>query len=166
MAECCFIEADFVQVGSQPTVSVLLDQLSATTQVPLESISNSYVSDPPKKRNYVDESLLFRSNHTRQRRGRSSCVGLVQEHADQSGFQRHRYCYERVFGVHYFWCVVPREVEKNKPTIKEALTKQTSRRTNPPESYWAPTCYSSGTTRVLGCASQKSYTYPHYTSTE
>jgi hypothetical protein len=48
MAECAFIEMDFTQVGSQPTVSVLFDELAATVAVPFEVISNSYVSDPPK----------------------------------------------------------------------------------------------------------------------
>jgi hypothetical protein len=49
MAELGFIEADFVQVGSQPTVQVLLDELSATNGAQFETISNTFVSDPPKK---------------------------------------------------------------------------------------------------------------------
>jgi hypothetical protein len=48
MAQCNFIEMDFVQTGTQPTVSVLFDELSATSQVPFEIISNSFKSDPPK----------------------------------------------------------------------------------------------------------------------
>lgn len=48
MAEMDFIEMDFVQTGSQPAVSVLLDELSATNGAVFEKISNSFVSDPPK----------------------------------------------------------------------------------------------------------------------
>ena len=49
MAELGFVEMDFTQIGSQPTVSVILDELSATNGVQFEIISNSFVSDPPKK---------------------------------------------------------------------------------------------------------------------
>jgi hypothetical protein len=49
MAECAFIEADFIQIGTQPTVQVLFDELSATNGAVFETISNSFVSDPPKK---------------------------------------------------------------------------------------------------------------------
>jgi len=49
MAATDFIEGTFVQVGSQPTVSVLFDELSATNGASFEKISNSFVSDPPKK---------------------------------------------------------------------------------------------------------------------
>jgi hypothetical protein len=48
MAELSFIEMDFNQVGTQPTVSVLFDELSATNGAAFEVISNSFVSDPPK----------------------------------------------------------------------------------------------------------------------
>jgi hypothetical protein len=48
MAECDFIEADFMQVGTQPTISILFDELSASNGAAFESISNSFVSDPPK----------------------------------------------------------------------------------------------------------------------
>jgi hypothetical protein len=48
MAELDFVEMDFMKVGSQPTVSVLLDELSATNGATFEKISNSFVSDPPK----------------------------------------------------------------------------------------------------------------------
>lgn len=48
MAELGFIEMAFVQTGSQPTVSVLLDELSATNGAQFEVISNSFISDPPK----------------------------------------------------------------------------------------------------------------------
>lgn len=49
MAMMDFIEMDFMNVGAQPTVSVLLDELSATNGATFETISNSFVSDPPKK---------------------------------------------------------------------------------------------------------------------
>lgn len=49
MAEMAFIEMDFTQVGSQPTVSILFDELSATNGAAFEIISGSFVSDPPKK---------------------------------------------------------------------------------------------------------------------
>jgi hypothetical protein len=48
MALCAFLEMDFMKVGSQPTVSVLFDELSATNGAVFEEISNSFVSDPPK----------------------------------------------------------------------------------------------------------------------
>lgn len=48
MAELGFIEMDFVLTGTQPTVSVLLDELSATNGAQFETISNSLVSDPPR----------------------------------------------------------------------------------------------------------------------
>lgn len=48
IAEMAFIEMDFIQIGSQPTVQVLLDEISATNGAAFETISNSFVSDPPK----------------------------------------------------------------------------------------------------------------------
>jgi hypothetical protein len=48
MAELAFVECDFTQVGSQPTVLVLLDELSATNGAAFESISNEFISDPPE----------------------------------------------------------------------------------------------------------------------
>jgi len=48
MAECNFIQADFSQVGTQPIVSVLFDELGATNGAAFETISNTFVSDPPK----------------------------------------------------------------------------------------------------------------------
>jgi hypothetical protein len=48
MAELAFICADFIKTGSQPTVSVLFDEISATNGAAFEIISNSFVSDPPK----------------------------------------------------------------------------------------------------------------------
>jgi hypothetical protein len=40
---------DFIKTGTQPTVSVLFDELSTAGGGAFESISNSSVSDPPKK---------------------------------------------------------------------------------------------------------------------
>jgi hypothetical protein len=48
MAEMAFIECDFTQVGSQPSVYVLFDELGPTPAVGFENISGSFVSDPPK----------------------------------------------------------------------------------------------------------------------
>lgn len=48
MAQCDFVEMDFVKTGTQPTVSVMFDELSPTGGAAFESISNSMVSDPPK----------------------------------------------------------------------------------------------------------------------
>jgi hypothetical protein len=48
MAQLDFIEADFVQVGTQATVSVMFDELSPTNGASFEKISNEFVSDPPK----------------------------------------------------------------------------------------------------------------------
>lgn len=48
MAELGFVEMDLMKVGSQPTVQVLLDEIAATAAVPFETISNYFVSDPPK----------------------------------------------------------------------------------------------------------------------
>lgn len=48
MAECAFVEMDFTQIGTQPLISVLFDELSATNGADFEGISNSFVSDPPK----------------------------------------------------------------------------------------------------------------------
>lgn len=48
MAQTDFIEADFTQVGTQPTVSVMFDELSPTNGASFEKISNEFVSDPPK----------------------------------------------------------------------------------------------------------------------
>lgn len=48
MAELAFVEMDFTQIGTQPVVSVLLDELSATNGAAFESISNDFISDPPK----------------------------------------------------------------------------------------------------------------------
>ena len=48
MAEMAFINMDFVQVGSQPQVYILFDELAPTTAVPFELISNYIISDPPK----------------------------------------------------------------------------------------------------------------------
>ena len=48
MAELAFVEMDFTQLGTQPVVSVLFDELGATNGAAFEKISNSFVSDPPK----------------------------------------------------------------------------------------------------------------------
>lgn len=48
MAEFKFIEADYIQIGTQPTVSVLIDEIAATSEVPFEVISIGAISDPPK----------------------------------------------------------------------------------------------------------------------
>jgi len=48
MAEMDFIEMDFTRVGTQPTVSILFDELSATNGAKFEKISGSFISDPPK----------------------------------------------------------------------------------------------------------------------
>lgn len=48
MAQMGFICADFIKTGTQPTVSVLFDELSATNGATFEIISNSFRSDPPK----------------------------------------------------------------------------------------------------------------------
>jgi len=48
MAELAFVECDFTQVGTQPTVQVLLDELSATNGASFETISNEFISDPPE----------------------------------------------------------------------------------------------------------------------
>lgn len=47
MAETAFIEMDFMQVGTQPTISVLLDELPNVGSPTFEAISTSFVSDPP-----------------------------------------------------------------------------------------------------------------------
>ena len=47
MAEMGFLEFDFEQVGTQPTISVLLDEISATNGAAFETLS-TFVSDPPK----------------------------------------------------------------------------------------------------------------------
>ena len=48
MAECAWIEAEFIQTGSQPTVSVMFDEISASNGAEFEEISNVILSDPPK----------------------------------------------------------------------------------------------------------------------
>jgi len=48
MAQCDFIEMDFIKTGNQPTVSVMFDELSPTNGASFEKISNTFVSDPPK----------------------------------------------------------------------------------------------------------------------
>lgn len=48
MAEMGFICGDYIKTGSQPTVSVLFDELSATNGATFESISAFMVSDPPR----------------------------------------------------------------------------------------------------------------------
>jgi len=48
MARCEFLEMDFMQLGTQPTVSVLFDEISATNGAVFEAISGTFVSDPPK----------------------------------------------------------------------------------------------------------------------
>jgi hypothetical protein len=48
MAEVAFIEADFEKVGTLPKVSIMFDELSPTNGAQFETISNSFVSDPPK----------------------------------------------------------------------------------------------------------------------
>jgi hypothetical protein len=48
MAEVDFIECDFIKIGSQPTVGILYDELSATNGATFETISGSFVSDPPR----------------------------------------------------------------------------------------------------------------------
>jgi hypothetical protein len=48
MAQCSFIEMDFVKTGAQPTVSVLFDELGPFNGAAFETISNQFVSDPPK----------------------------------------------------------------------------------------------------------------------
>ena len=48
MAQLNFLDLDFKQVGSQPSVFVLFDEIAATSQVPFEKISNIFVTDPPK----------------------------------------------------------------------------------------------------------------------
>jgi hypothetical protein len=48
MAELAFVECDFTQIGSQPIVSVLVDELSATNGAAFETISNEFISDPPE----------------------------------------------------------------------------------------------------------------------
>jgi hypothetical protein len=47
MCELNFLEFDFIKVGSQPTVSVLLDEFPGGSPT-FETISNSFVTDPPK----------------------------------------------------------------------------------------------------------------------
>jgi hypothetical protein len=47
-AEMGFLEMDFTQIGSQPAISVLLDEIAAVNGATFELISNSRVSDPPK----------------------------------------------------------------------------------------------------------------------
>jgi hypothetical protein len=49
MAQCDFIEMDFIKIGTQPTVSVLFDELSTAGGGSFESITNYTVTDPPKK---------------------------------------------------------------------------------------------------------------------
>ena len=49
MAEMAFIEASFIQTGSQPGVYVLFDELGAFNGASFEKISNYMISDPPKK---------------------------------------------------------------------------------------------------------------------
>lgn len=49
MAQSDFIEMDFQKLGTQPTVSVLLDEIFVSGAAQFETISNSFVTDPPKK---------------------------------------------------------------------------------------------------------------------
>ena len=48
MAECDFITGDFMKVGTQPSVSIMFDELSPTNGAAFELISDDTVSDPPK----------------------------------------------------------------------------------------------------------------------
>lgn len=48
MAEVMFVEMDFIKTGTLPGVSIMFDEVSATNGAVFESISNSFVSDPPK----------------------------------------------------------------------------------------------------------------------
>lgn len=49
MARLDFIEFDFIKTGTQPNISVLFDEISTpATQSEFESISNSFITDPPK----------------------------------------------------------------------------------------------------------------------
>ena len=48
MALCAFLEMDFVKTGTQPTVSVLFDELGPYNGAAFEVISNTFVTDPPK----------------------------------------------------------------------------------------------------------------------
>lgn len=48
MAQMNFIDMDFIQIGSLPSVYVLFDEIAPTSQVPFEKISNSFITDPPK----------------------------------------------------------------------------------------------------------------------
>lgn len=48
MVQLNFLDLDFKQLGSLPSVSVLFDEIAPTSQVPFETISNSFITDPPK----------------------------------------------------------------------------------------------------------------------
>jgi hypothetical protein len=48
MAQMGFIQMDFQKVGTQPGVLVLLDEIAAINGASFESISNTFISDPPK----------------------------------------------------------------------------------------------------------------------
>lgn len=48
MAQTDFIEMDFQKKGTLPTVSIMFDEISATNGATFETISNAFVSDPPK----------------------------------------------------------------------------------------------------------------------
>ncbi len=48
MAEMGFIAAMFAQVGTQPSVYVLLDEIATVNGAAFEKISNDFISDPPK----------------------------------------------------------------------------------------------------------------------
>ena len=50
MAKCDFLEFDFPKIGTQPIVYVLFDELvTSATQSEFESVSNTFINDPPKK---------------------------------------------------------------------------------------------------------------------
>lgn len=48
MAQLHFLDIDLIQTGSQPTVSILFDEIAPTVDVPFEVISNKFITDPPK----------------------------------------------------------------------------------------------------------------------
>lgn len=48
MAQMEFMELDFNQIGTQPVVSILFDEIAPSVTVPFEVISTSIVTDPPK----------------------------------------------------------------------------------------------------------------------
>jgi len=63
MAELGFIAMDFKKTGTQPTVSVLFDELFATTNTPFEKISDYIVTDPPKKFGQNQSQTMFMNRY-------------------------------------------------------------------------------------------------------